>query len=258
MPERKSLVALCVLVFAFALLGHAQDDPPPPSLGDVARQARQQKQQKDAPSQVANVAAKPEGPADSKDNASATDASGNALTPVAQTNPTTSNKDAQTGVAQNKDAPDKNKDKGSPAAAGQPSSSKPAKHVITNDEIPSSGGPTGYRPPLGPRSSNDDPSGDGQPAANGPKYPAAYWTQQILAQKNTINSLESQIAQLSDSIQYAGANCVSNCVQWNERQKQKQDQVDGMKQQLDDAQKHLEELQDGARQQGYGSSVYDP
>jgi hypothetical protein len=63
---------------------------------------------------------------------------------------------------------------------------------------------------------------------------------------------------LNDSIQYASGNCVSNCVQWNERQKQKQDQVESMKGQLEEQQKHLEELQDEARKQGYGSSVYDP
>jgi hypothetical protein len=31
-----------------------------------------------------------------------------------------------------------------------------------------------------------------------------------------------------------------------------------MKAQLDEAQKHLEEMQEQARQQGYGSSVYEP
>jgi hypothetical protein len=31
-----------------------------------------------------------------------------------------------------------------------------------------------------------------------------------------------------------------------------------MKAQLDEAQKHLDEMQEKARQQGYGSSVYEP
>jgi hypothetical protein len=47
-------------------------------------------------------------------------------------------------------------------------------------------------------------------------------------------------------------------VQWNERQQQKQQQVEVMKSQLEDQQKKLEDMQDSARQQGYGSSVYDP
>jgi len=70
--------------------------------------------------------------------------------------------------------------------------------------------------------------------------------------------LQSQIDSLSDSIKFAPANCVSGCVQWNERQRQKQDQVDSMKLQLADMQKHLEDMQEACRQQGFGSSVYDP
>jgi hypothetical protein len=51
---------------------------------------------------------------------------------------------------------------------------------------------------------------------------------------------------------------VSNCVQWNEEQKRKQDQVETMKGELEQQQKRLEDLQEAARKQGFGSSVYDP
>ena len=70
--------------------------------------------------------------------------------------------------------------------------------------------------------------------------------------------MESEIADLSESIRYAGANCVANCVEWNERQKQKQDQVESMKAQLEEQKKQLENMQDSARKQGFGSAVYDP
>jgi hypothetical protein len=70
--------------------------------------------------------------------------------------------------------------------------------------------------------------------------------------------MQQSINELAASIQYAGANCVANCAQWNERQKQKQDQVDTMKSQLEQQQKALEDMQDAARKQGYGTSVYDP
>ena len=87
---------------------------------------------------------------------------------------------------------------------------------------------------------------------------ADQWKEQILAQKNSLMTLQSQISELANSIQYAGANCVANCVQWNERQQQKQEQLETMKAQLERTQKSLEDMQDAARKQGFGSSVYDP
>jgi len=87
---------------------------------------------------------------------------------------------------------------------------------------------------------------------------AENWKSQIQEQKNAIAELQQQIEQLSSSIHYAGANCVSNCEKWNEHQQQKQEQVETMKSQLQELQHHLEETQDSARKQGFGSSVYEP
>jgi len=126
------------------------------------------------------------------------------------------------------------------------------KKIITNDEIPEHIGPTrtlpakqttaGYAPP---------PNYDGNP-------PAEYWKTKIQAQKNYLNSLQNQISELANSIQFAGGSCVSNCVQWNEQQLRKQEQLESMKAQLEQQQKGLEEFQDAARKQGFGISVYDP
>lgn len=80
----------------------------------------------------------------------------------------------------------------------------------------------------------------------------------ILSQKNAIASLKEEIDSVSGSIHYAGGNCVANCAQWNEHQKEKQDEVDRMKTQLEEQQKHLEDMQDAARKEGFGSSVYEP
>jgi hypothetical protein len=137
------------------------------------------------------------------------------------------------------------------SAAKDPQPPK-GKRVITNEEIPEHIGPTRTLPKT------QTPGVTDEPDENTGAAPAEYWKGQILAAKNSITSLQGQIASLSDSIQYAGASCVSNCVQWNERQQQKQQQVETMKQQLDQAQKQLEDLQDAARKQGFGSSVYDP
>lgn len=206
-------------LFGLALMGSAQDAPP--SLGDVARQARQQKQQKDAQANKDGQQA----------NSSDTQAPGAQAKALAD----------KTAAGQSVPAHDK-----------QPP--KTAKKVVTNDEIPEHIGPTSTRP-AGARTSTVDytPSDYGQG-----KAPAEFLQSRIQAQKNAIASLKSDINSINESIQYAGGNCVSNCVQWNERQQQKQQQVEALKMQLEDMQKQLEAMQDAARKQGYGTSVYDP
>ena len=130
---------------------------------------------------------------------------------------------------------------------------KPVK-VITNDEIPAH-----FQPAVKTAKSGQDQN-ENAPEQTPPegKVPAEQWKSQIEAQKNQISALRSQIDQLSESIHFAPGNCAANCVQWNERQKEKQQQVEQLKSQLEDQQKRLEDMQEQARKQGYGSSVYDP
>ena len=215
---RRILVVLSACAFLWALAAYGQDST---SLADVARQLRLQKQQKE------------QGVKDT--------ATQNPSTKDAQS------KDAQTKDALAKDALAKN------AADADPSAKD--KKVITNDEIPEHVGTTRtagavQKPPA---SVTDAP-----PTEQVDKLSADDWKAQIQSQKNYIASTESDIRSLNESIQYAGANCVANCAEWNERQKQKQDQVESLKVQLEEQKKHLEELQEGARKQGYGSSVYEP
>jgi hypothetical protein len=200
---------------------HGQDSEP--SLGEVARQARQQKQQKDAQAndEPAKDAPPSVAPAPGKDPQS---------------------KSVPSKDAQSKDASVKNP---------QP---KGAKKVVTNDEIPQHVGPTSTLHTVSKTSVKYDAPPD---EGNG-KVPAEYWKNQILAQKAAIASLQSEISNLKASIQYAGGNCVSGCVEWNEHQQQKQDQLEAMKSQLEAEQNQLEAMQDMARKQGYGTAVYDP
>jgi predicted RNase H-like nuclease (RuvC/YqgF family) len=81
---------------------------------------------------------------------------------------------------------------------------------------------------------------------------------QILEQKNEIAELQKQIDDVNESIRFAPGNCVRNCEQWNQHQQEKQQQVQQMQAQLDEQKKQLEEMQESARKQGLGSSVYDP
>lgn len=81
---------------------------------------------------------------------------------------------------------------------------------------------------------------------------------QIQEQKSQIAELQQQIDHLNGSIRFAPGNCVRGCEQWNERQQQKQQQVEQMQSQLVEQKRQLEEMQESARKQGFGSSVYDP
>ena|ERR1700733_3994142 len=127
-----------------------------------------------------------------------------------------------------------------------------ASKVVTNEEIPEH-----------PDSTTEAvAAADSGPSAAAPSEAATKPTDdvksQIEAQKGEIASLQKQIDEINESIKFAPANCVSGCEQWNERQKEKQQQVERMQAQLEEQKKHLDELQESARKQGLGSSVYEP
>ncbi len=160
---------------------------------------------------------------------------------------------------QSKDASAPSNDGKRKPASGTDSAAKDAPqpktpHVFTNDEIPEHVGPTTTLPSS---SQHDDipemPTNAGNREARGEQ-----WKHQIQSLKNSIASMEREITSLSESIHYAGANCVANCAHWNERQKEKQDRVETMKAQLEEQKRRLEEMQESARKQGFGSAVYDP
>lgn len=148
------------------------------------------------------------------------------------------------------------KDSATSGANARDSEAAKADHVITNEQLPSTGlaGDSTHSVAK----SADPKASDETPAANDRAAQGEQWKSQILDQKNAITSLQHEIDSVSDSIHYAGANCVANCEAWNEHQKHKQDQVETMKSQLADQQKKLEEMQESARKQGFGSSVYEP
>ena len=141
------------------------------------------------------------------------------------------------------------KDQDSTAAA---SPVKPS-HVFTNDDSPN----TDDRTPVVAKQSSTETAKATQGAGNREEQ-GEHWKSQIQSQKELIASLQSQITELSNSVRYAGANCVANCEKWNEQQQRKQEQVEAMNAQLEEQKHRLEEMQDEARKQGFGSSIYDP
>ena len=126
--------------------------------------------------------------------------------------------------------------------------------VITNEEIPEHPEDS----PSEPTTSADTTPAPAAMTSGGTKASAEQWKAQIAAQKNVVTSLRSNIEKLESSVQFAPGNCVSGCVQWNLRQKQKQEQVEHMKAELEQQQNRLDTMQNTARRQGYGSSVYEP
>jgi hypothetical protein len=122
--------------------------------------------------------------------------------------------------------------------------------VITNEEIPERADPASFHKVS---------AQENAPAAySGPKIPAEQWRLQIVAQKNQVTSLQNQIDEINESVRFAPANCAANCVGWNERQREKQQHAERMQAQLEEQKKRLDDMQESARKQGYGSSIYDP
>ncbi len=123
--------------------------------------------------------------------------------------------------------------------------------VLTNEDLPESTEPdsstsiTEHDNAPVPPPSNDIHAGE-------------EWKAKIETQRSSIASLQGQIDRLNSSIRFAPGNCVAHCVEYNERQLKKQDEVQRMQKQLDEQKQKLEDMQESARKAGLGSSVYEP
>jgi hypothetical protein len=137
---------------------------------------------------------------------------------------------------------------------GQEGKDAPARKVVTNDEIPEQAASTAdgsgadQSPELPSHHTSSEPG----------KLSAERWKALIQAQKNVVSSLQKQIDKTNSSIHFVEANLYVNGPQYNKRQAQKQREVERAQAQLEEQKKRLEDMQDSARKQGYGSSVYDP
>src|ERR1700692_1845437 len=123
--------------------------------------------------------------------------------------------------------------------------------IITNEEIPEhTEDKTG--PPL------KKSLALGSTASRGSKQTAEYWKSRIQEQKGQSVSLQRRMDAMNSSIRFSSFDCGANCDVRNQRQRSKQQQVEQLQGQLQEQKRTLEEMQDTARKQGYGSSVYDP
>ena len=124
-----------------------------------------------------------------------------------------------------------------------------APKVITNEDL-------AERAPDSTDSEKPEQKHDPEPrpASKSPEQ----WKAQIEAQKQSIALLQSRMERLNSSIHFVEASRYYTAGQYNERQIQKQDQVQRMQEQLDQQKKRLEDMQEGARKDGYGNAVYEP
>jgi hypothetical protein len=162
-------------------------------------------------------------------------------------------KDAKDGQAKDAPTADRSKAMSATNVISKTAVAPKAFHIITNEDLPEHTVSTALSESNSKASSTTpDPGGNERQAL------AEQFKSQIRDQKNAITELQNQITAVSDSIHYAGGNCVSNCVQWNEHQQRKQQEVDSMKAQLEEAQRRLDQTREAARKQGFGGSVSDP
>jgi len=133
----------------------------------------------------------------------------------------------------------------------QAKSSQSAPKVITNEDL--------GEPEDGvPQASSEESKQDDPHSSNLGSRSAEQWKSQIEAQKRAIAALQKRIDEVNSSVHFARASATWREVQHNERQEQKLDEVQQMQNQLAAEQKKLEDMQESARREGFGSSVYDP
>jgi hypothetical protein len=126
-----------------------------------------------------------------------------------------------------------------------------APKVITNEDLPE-------HPDSNGSAASSQTSGDSSPSRPLGSKSAEQWKAEIAAQRKSVDDLQRQIDRLNSSIHFAPGTCVRNCVQHNENQIHKQDEVQQMQSQLEQQKQKLDDMQEAARKEGYGNSVYEP
>jgi predicted ribosome quality control (RQC) complex YloA/Tae2 family protein len=135
----------------------------------------------------------------------------------------------------------------------QQSSAQPkTSHVITNDDLPEHNAAAPAPAPASPNRANPHPA-----VVYQIKRPAEYWRAQALQLKNSIAQVQRHLDTLNDSLHAVLTNSSDEPV-WNYREKERERQITDLQAQLNDLHRRLEDTQEAARRQGYGSSVYDP
>jgi len=127
---------------------------------------------------------------------------------------------------------------------------KMAKRVITDDDLPP-------HSDVSDGTSETDQSDSAVPARKAGKS-ADQWKKEIEAQQSVVASLQQQIDKLNASVHFVQANLYTNGAQYNQYQAKKQEEVSRLRTKLDSEKKKLADMQEAARKEGFGNSVYQP
>lgn len=140
---------------------------------------------------------------------------------------------------------------GAPNRDGAPKAVK----VLSDDEIPDHAGD-----PAQPSNLGDKDRSLSKPvsASKDANTTGEQWKSRVLAQKQLIKSMQTEIDKLQASIRFEPPKGTASTERWNERQKAKMQQVEPMRARLEEQKKRLEDMQEWLRQQGYGNTIYDP
>jgi len=128
--------------------------------------------------------------------------------------------------------------------------------MYTNDDI-SAGGGSHAEPAATPTHGKTTDDAANKAKEDKFKQKATQVSQQIRQQKRVVRDLELQIDQLRSEMQPAGT-VTANTVQYNQRQRNVQNQIERLQQKLGGERQKLEAMQESARKEGYGTAVYDP
>ncbi|MGB8064539.1 MAG: hypothetical protein WCF26_21805 [Candidatus Sulfotelmatobacter sp.] len=153
--------------------------------------------------------------------------------------------------AQNNSTPPPASNGSSDGTTSQTGAQPKTSRVITNDDLPEHHAAPAPAP-ASPNRSNLRPL-----VVYEIKRPAQYWRTQALQLKNSIAQVQRHLDTLNDSLHAVLTNSTDEPV-WNYREKERQRQITDLQAQLNDLRRRLEDTQEAARRQGYGSSVYDP
>jgi predicted RNase H-like nuclease (RuvC/YqgF family) len=125
--------------------------------------------------------------------------------------------------------------------------------VLTNDDlsVPGSGSDS---KPVSPKSVQPPEPVEPKSKTKSPDE----LKNKIDKQKEKIALLQDAIDKLQGSIQYVqnNRNIYTNAPEYNEEQKRRQQEADQLRGKLEGAKSELSDLQEQARQAGYGNSVY--
>ena len=132
-----------------------------------------------------------------------------------------------------------------------------AKKVITDEDMPAHAGSAAAAEDASKKEKSKESSEASEKPKNG-SASAEQWKARILAQKRVLADMQKQAERLAASIHFVDGNAYVNGPQYNQLQVRKQETLRQLEQQIEEEKTKLEDMQESARQAGFGNAVYDP